>query len=232
MTTLVFGVDPGTRRCGWGVVSVDGPQISHVAHGVIITDETAPLADRLITIDDELGELLEEFAPNAAAVETLFFAKDPQAAAKLGHARGVVLLRLRKANLSIAEYAPTHIKRAIVGRGLADKEQVAQMMKVLMRLKNVPPSDAADALAIAVTHARTLGLRRAMGAATALQKAIAQAKARRLRSLVHEVVHRVLTVASRRYGPPVCAAHGRQCVFAFGGAFSLSRPTTEQHVGR
>jgi crossover junction endodeoxyribonuclease RuvC len=176
--TLVLGIDPGTRFCGWGLVEVQGARVTHVAHDVIHAGEGDPLVDRLLLIDDTLEQVVTLYKPAAAAVETLFFAKDPSAAAKLGHARGVILLRLRRANIPFAEYAPAHIKRAIVGRGLADKSQVAQMMTVLLRLSSTPPPDAADALAVAVTHARTLGLRRAMGTTSVIEQAIAAEQAR------------------------------------------------------
>lgn len=154
----VIGIDPGTRHLGWGVVDVVGPRVTHVAHGVIHTVEGSPLADRLVVIDDELRGIVQAHAPLEAAVESIFFSKDAQAAAKLGHARGVVLLHLCRAGLTVAEYAPAHVKRAIVGGGRADKHQVAMVIKALLRLATPPPSDAADALAIAITHGRTTRL--------------------------------------------------------------------------
>ncbi|MFO0618693.1 MAG: crossover junction endodeoxyribonuclease RuvC, partial [Polyangiaceae bacterium] len=93
----VIGIDPGTRHLGWGVLHREGTRIEHVAHGVIDTDESAPLAHRLVQIDDALSTILSTYAPAAAAVEALFYAKDAQAASKLGHARGIVLLRLARA---------------------------------------------------------------------------------------------------------------------------------------
>ena len=150
----VLGIDPGTRHLGWGVLSCQGTRIEHVAHGVIDTDVGASLAERLIEIDDALVQVIEEHHPGVSAVEGLFFAKDAQSAAKLGHARGVVLLRLSRAGLDIHEYAPAKVKRAVVGRGAADKHQVAMVMATVLRLGVLPRSDAADALAIAMTHLR------------------------------------------------------------------------------
>jgi crossover junction endodeoxyribonuclease RuvC len=148
----VLGVDPGTRHLGWGVLSRQGSRIEHVAHGVIDTDTRRSLADRLLEIDDALARVIEEHAPDVGAVEGLFFAKDAQSAAKLGHARGVVLVRLCRAGLAVHEYAPAKVKRAVVGKGAADKNQVAMVMTAVLRLASPPRADAADALAIALTH--------------------------------------------------------------------------------
>ena len=148
----VLGIDPGTRHLGWGVLDRVGTKIVHVAHGVIDADEKAPLADRLLVIDTALEEVAAAHMPDVVAVEGIFFAKDAQSAAKLGHARGVVLLRFARAGLSIHEYAPARVKRAVVGRGAADKKQVAMLVAAVLRLTPRPRSDAADALAIALTH--------------------------------------------------------------------------------
>jgi len=148
----VIGIDPGTRHLGWGVLSNVGTRIEHVAHGVIDTDTEAPLCDRLLEIDDALEEVLGQHRPEVGAVESLFFHKDPQAAAKLGHARGVVLLRLGRAGVPIREYAPALVKRSIGGKGNSDKKQVAMVVTSILRLGTPPRADAADALAIALTH--------------------------------------------------------------------------------
>ncbi|MCS6898150.1 MAG: crossover junction endodeoxyribonuclease RuvC [Myxococcales bacterium] len=151
---LVLGIDPGTRHLGWGLVQAEGTQVKHVAHGIIHPPTDLPLAERLVVIDDTLHQILTAHHPEGAGVESLFFGKDAQAAAKLGHARGVVLLGLQRAQIPFAEYAPTLIKRTVVGTGLADKRQVAMVITALLRLPRPPPLDAADALAIAITHAR------------------------------------------------------------------------------
>jgi crossover junction endodeoxyribonuclease RuvC len=148
----VLGIDPGTRHLGWGIVEQGSGRLTHVAHGVIDTVPDSPLADRLCVIDDALAEVIALHAPQVGAIEGLFFAKDAQSAAKLGHARGVALLRLRRAGLELFEYAPAKVKRAVVGRGAADKHQVAAIVTSLLCLTQVPRPDAADALAIAVTH--------------------------------------------------------------------------------
>jgi crossover junction endodeoxyribonuclease RuvC len=149
---IVIGIDPGTRHLGWGVLRRTGTKIEHVAHGVIDADENAPLAERLVVIDDALLGILAEHRPDVGAVEGLFFHKDAQSAAKLGHARGVILLRLGRQGVPIREYPPALVKRTVVGRGAADKKQVAMVVTAVLRLGTPPRADAADALAIALTH--------------------------------------------------------------------------------
>jgi crossover junction endodeoxyribonuclease RuvC len=149
---IVLGIDPGTRRFGWGVVEQRGMRLVHRGHGVIAADERLPIASRLVTIEAQLVEVVTEHAPAVASVEALFFAKDAQAAAKLGHARGVALLVCARAGLDVHEYAPAFVKRAVAGSGRAEKAQVAQMIRVVLGLAEPPPADAADALALAVTY--------------------------------------------------------------------------------
>jgi crossover junction endodeoxyribonuclease RuvC len=159
---LVLGLDPGTRRFGWGVVERRGTRLVHRAHGVVRADEDEPMALRLVTIERELVEVVQAHAPEAASVEALFYAKDAQAAAKLGHARGVALLVCGRVGLEVFEYPPARVKRAVAGGGRADKSQVAHMIRVLLGLASVPAPDAADALALAVTHLQHAPLRSAM----------------------------------------------------------------------
>lgn len=159
---LVIGIDPGTRHLGWGVLRRVGTKIEHVAHGVIDVDVEGSLADRLVEIDGALDAVLVEHRPEVGAVESLFFAKDAQSAAKLGHARGVVLLRLARQGLGIREYAPALVKRTVVGKGAADKRQVAMVMTAILRLPSPPRSDAADALAVALTHLHVAGFEAAV----------------------------------------------------------------------
>jgi crossover junction endodeoxyribonuclease RuvC len=159
---IALGIDPGTRHLGWGVVVRDGNRMRHVAHGVIDLNAKQPLADRLTCIERELDALIQTYRPEVGSVETLFFHKDAQAAAKLGHARGVVLLVLARASVQVVEYAPARVKRTIAGRGQADKRQVGLMIRALLALDDVPRPDAADALALAVTHLRMEPLARAL----------------------------------------------------------------------
>jgi crossover junction endodeoxyribonuclease RuvC len=158
VTSRTLGLDPGTRHFGWGVVERRGTRLVHLAHGVVDTDEKAPIAVRLVTIERELVEVVRAHAPEVASVEALFYAKDPQAAGKLGHARGVALLVCARGGLEVFEYPPARVKRTLAGSGRADKAQVAQMIRVVLGLSVAPPADAADALAVAVTHLQHAGI--------------------------------------------------------------------------
>jgi crossover junction endodeoxyribonuclease RuvC len=169
---IALGIDPGTRRLGWGVVSRTGNRLVHVAHGVIALDGSESIADRLVELEGQLTRVIREHRPNVSSVESLFFNKDAQAAAKLGHARGVVLLCLAREGIPIAEYAPAKIKRTIAGTGQADKRQVALMVRAALALDAAPPSDAADALAIAMTHLRLGGLLTALAESRATAPAV------------------------------------------------------------
>jgi crossover junction endodeoxyribonuclease RuvC len=151
---IALGIDPGSRHFGWGVIRSEGNRIAHVAHGVIDVDPALSLALRLAHIDTALTQVIALYRPEVGSVETLFFHRDPQAAAKLGQARGVALLGLARAGVEVAEYAPAHVKRAVAGKGNADKRQVAHMVRALLALEEPPRSDAADALALAITHCR------------------------------------------------------------------------------
>jgi crossover junction endodeoxyribonuclease RuvC len=163
---VIIGIDPGTLHFGWGVIRADGTRLLHVAHGVIHTSPGEAFAERLCAIDEALAGVLEEYHPEEAAVESLFFGKDAQAASKLGHARGVALVRLARSHLEVHEYAPARVKRAVAGRGLADKRQVALMVRTLLGLREAPAFDAADALAVAIAHAHVSRVDRALAAAS------------------------------------------------------------------
>lgn len=150
--TRVLGLDPGTLRFGWGIAEKLGTRLSHVAHGIVRMKDGLPLAERLVTLESELVSIIETWKPDEASMEALFFHKDPQAAAKLGHARGVAMLVCARAGLSVAEYPPARVKLTVAGSGRAEKSQVAQMMRVILHLVEAPKADGADALACAVTH--------------------------------------------------------------------------------
>jgi len=145
----IIGVDPGTLKLGWGVLQREGTKVRHVAHGVLKLE--GELADRLVMIDQQLTEVIATHEPSHAAVESMFFAKHAQSAVKLGHARGVVMVCLRRAGLELAEFPPARIKRAIAGHGRAGKRQVQQVVGALLALPELPPEDASDALAAAFT---------------------------------------------------------------------------------
>ncbi|HEX4303067.1 MAG TPA: crossover junction endodeoxyribonuclease RuvC [Rhizomicrobium sp.] len=161
-TIRILGLDPGLARMGWGVIAVTGSRLDHVAHGVIATRAADGLGLRLLALHRTLSEVIAEQRPVAIAVEMAFVAKDPSAALKLGHARAVALLAAAQAGLEIAEYAPNHIKKSVVGVGHAQKEQVQAMVKRLLPTCRVEQADAADALACAIAHAHLAGTRARM----------------------------------------------------------------------
>ena len=149
----ILGIDPGLRRTGWGVVASDGNRLAFVACGSVQTDDKAALALRLVAIHEGLRRVVAEFRPHEAAVEATFVNRDATATLKLGQARGIALLVPAQAGLSVAEYAPNLVKKTIVGAGHGQKAQVRMMIGVLLPKADPPSEDAADALAIAVTHA-------------------------------------------------------------------------------
>lgn len=163
----ILGLDPGLARMGWGVIAVEGSRLSHIAHGVIATRATSGLGLRLLALHRELEAVIAAHAPAAIAVEQAFVAKDPSAALKIGHARAVALLAAAQAGLEIAEYAPNHIKKSVVGVGHAQKEQVQAMVKRLLPTCRVEQADAADALAAAIAHAHLAGTRARLALALA-----------------------------------------------------------------
>ena len=163
----ILGLDPGLARMGWGVIAVSGSRLVHVAHGVIVTRTAEGLGVRLMTLHGALASVIAEQQPVVIAVEQAFVAKDPSAALKIGHARAVALLAAAQAGLEIAEYAPNHIKKSVVGVGHAQKEQVQAMVKRLLPACRVEQADAADALAAAIAHAHLAGTRARLMAALA-----------------------------------------------------------------
>jgi crossover junction endodeoxyribonuclease RuvC len=163
----IIGLDPGLRATGWGIIHAEGNRLSHVAHGTIRSNPDDELAYRLRSLHDALTDLLQEWQPQAAAVEETFVNKNPSSTLKLGQARGVVLLAPALAGLPVAEYAPTMIKKAVVGTGAADKDQVHAMVKRLLPGCNVTGADAADALAVAICHAHNAATSRRIMAAEA-----------------------------------------------------------------
>lgn len=148
----VLGIDPGTRKLGWGVVERRGAKLHAIAAGVVTLDPTTPLDRRLARAFDQVEAMIEDHAPDAIAVEDIFFAKYASAAIKLGHVRGVVLLAAARADKPLTEWPPALVKRTVAGRGAAGKIQVGRVVAAALGLATVPPVDAADALAIAITH--------------------------------------------------------------------------------
>jgi crossover junction endodeoxyribonuclease RuvC len=149
----ILGIDPGLRRTGWGVVEIEGNRLGFLGCGSVLTNDREALAVRLLAIHDGLMRVLDEFRPDEAAVETTFVNKDAAATLKLGQARGIAMVVPAKAGVPVAEYAPNLIKKSIVGAGHGDKVQVRMMIGVLLPKADPASHDAADALAIAVTHA-------------------------------------------------------------------------------
>jgi crossover junction endodeoxyribonuclease RuvC len=149
----ILGIDPGLRRTGWGVVTIDANRLAFLACGSLVTDDKAGLAQRLVAIHDGLKHILTEHAPDEAAVEATFVSKDAAATLKLGQARGIAMLVPAIAGLPVAEYAPNLVKKSIVGAGHAEKAQIRLMVGMLLPQADPKSHDAADALAIAVTHA-------------------------------------------------------------------------------
>ena len=151
----VIGIDPGLRRTGWGVVELRGSRLAHVAHGVIAAAGDG-LAERLVDLRKQLSAVVIRWAPQAAAVEHTFVNKDAVGTLKLAHARAIALLVPAEAGLTVAEYAPNAVKKAVVGVGHADKAQVAHMVAMLLPGSKVEGADAVDALACAICHAHRI----------------------------------------------------------------------------
>jgi crossover junction endodeoxyribonuclease RuvC len=166
-TIRIAGFDPGLSRTGWGVIEFSGTRLTHVGNGVVTTKSAQELGVRLAVLHAALRTILEVHRPDAVAVEQAFVAKDPVAALKLGHARAIALLAAAEGGIAIAEYAPNHIKKSVVGVGHASKEQIQAMVRRLLPTANCGAADAADALACAIAHAHLAGTRARIEAALA-----------------------------------------------------------------
>jgi len=155
--SLILGLDPGTATTGYGLVrEEDGGNLTALEYGIIRTPAGIPDADRLVLLHERIREIILLHSPTDSAVEKLFFQKNVRTAITVSQARGVILVSLAEAGLNIGEYSPNEIKQAVTGYGNADKKQVQEMVKVLLNLDKVPkPDDAADALAVAITHIHT-----------------------------------------------------------------------------
>jgi len=151
----VLGIDPGLRTLGWGVIRTEGGRIAHVANGQCHSDG-ADLAARLLSLYRQLSDIVARHAPDAAAVEQTFVNRDGAGTLKLGQARGVALLVPAMAGLAVGEYAPNTVKKTLVGSGHADKRQIGHMVRMHLPGAEIAGADAADALAVALTHAHHL----------------------------------------------------------------------------
>ena len=164
----IFGIDPGSAHTGYGCIETTAGRHRVVACGALSPPSRAPFPEKLRAIHDGLAALLRECAPDAAAVEDLFYARNARSALTLGHVRGVVMLAAAEAGVPVAEYAPAEVKRAVAGYGRADKRQVQQMVALLLGLTAPPEQlDVTDALAVAICHAHQVGQPSAVAAAPA-----------------------------------------------------------------
>ena len=152
----ILGIDPGIAIVGFGLIESDRGAMRMLQYGAVTTEAGLPLATRLVQIEDDMRALIQQLRPDEIAIEELFFSKNITTGIAVAHGRGVVLCTAERLGVPIFEYTPMQVKQAVVGYGLAEKRQVMDMTKRLLKLKAVPkPDDAADALAIAVCHARS-----------------------------------------------------------------------------
>jgi crossover junction endodeoxyribonuclease RuvC len=160
---IILGLDPGLGCTGWGVILAQGNRLSHIANGQVRTDPKAPLPARLVDLHEKLCAVIAEHRPDGAAAEEVFVNDNPRSTLKLGQARGVVLLAAAARGIEVGEYAPSLVKKSVVGTGGADKAQVHAMIQRLLPGAKIAGADAADALAVAITHAHHLASRRVLG---------------------------------------------------------------------
>jgi crossover junction endodeoxyribonuclease RuvC len=159
---IILGVDPGLGTTGWGLIQAEGNRLSHIANGQLTTKTSVELPQRLASLAEQLEQLIAEHRPDSAAVEEVFVNQNPQSTLKLGQARGVVIMTAARAGIEVGEYAARLVKKAVVGVGNAEKAQVhAMVARLLPGVKIVGP-DAADALAVAITHAHHLATARSI----------------------------------------------------------------------
>lgn len=150
----ILGIDPGIGRTGWGVIAVNGSRLTVNGFGCIETEAKTEMGERLVELSDKIEELISEYKPDAVGIEDLFFNTNSKTAFVVGQARGVIMLAVAKKKLPLAVYTPLQVKIAVTGYGRAEKRQVGQMVKTLLKLDSIPKlDDTTDALAIAITHA-------------------------------------------------------------------------------
>lgn len=150
---IILGIDPGSRLTGFGVIEYQGSKLRYITSGCIRIDTSEDLAYRLKQIFDCVSQIIHDFEPNEFAIEQVFMGKNADSALKLGQARGSAIVAAANHNLPVSEYAARAVKQAVTGKGSAQKEQVQHMVQILLNLPGKPQEDAADALAIAITHA-------------------------------------------------------------------------------
>jgi crossover junction endodeoxyribonuclease RuvC len=152
----ILGLDPGLGTTGWGLIQAEGNRLSHIGNGQLKTNSAAPLPERLADLGRQLEALISDLDAQSAAVEEVFVNKNPQSTLKLGQARGVILMIAARSGLEVGEYAARLVKKAVVGTGGAEKAQVHAMVQRLLPGATIAGPDAADALAVAITHAHHL----------------------------------------------------------------------------
>jgi crossover junction endodeoxyribonuclease RuvC len=157
--TTILGIDPGLQRTGWSVIICNKNQLSFVACGTIAPSPKLPMAERLKALHDELSRIIETYSPHEAAIEETFVNVSGSSSLKLGQARGALMLTVSLAKLPLAEYSATQVKKSVVGSGHASKDQIAMMVKTLLPQSTAKGADAADALAVAITHSHMRALR-------------------------------------------------------------------------
>lgn len=156
----ILGIDPGIGRTGWGIIDSHNSKVTVCSYGCIETEPNSPLANRLVILSRKIEEIIETNKPDVLAIEDLFFNTNAKTALIVGQARGVVIVTGALRNVVIESYTPLQVKVALTGYGRADKNQIGQMVKVILNLPSIPkPDDTADALAIALTHAFTLKMK-------------------------------------------------------------------------
>ncbi|HMJ08849.1 MAG TPA: crossover junction endodeoxyribonuclease RuvC [Pyrinomonadaceae bacterium] len=162
----VLGIDPGSETLGWGVVEGSGLKYAIVDFGTVRSNTKQAFSKRLLNVYNGVAEVIDKFQPDVVSIEEAFYAVNVSVAMKLGQVRGAVLLLAEQRGIEIAEYAPRLIKQTVVGYGNAEKHQVGEMVRILLRMKTVPtPHDAADALAIAICHFHHAGMKSRIAAA-------------------------------------------------------------------
>jgi crossover junction endodeoxyribonuclease RuvC len=151
---IILGIDPGFGRCGWAILKSDGQKVTSENYGCIETSPKLSIEQRIEQVFSEVSKIIKTYRPEALSIEELFFSSNAKTAFSVGQARGVILLAAAQNKLKIAIYTPLQVKMAITGYGRAEKAQIEQMVKILLKLKEIPkPDDVSDALAIAITHA-------------------------------------------------------------------------------
>lgn len=165
----IIGIDPGSRTTGYGLIDCDGPRVQVVRWGCITSRANRPLPDRLLRLYESLAAIFSEAQPQVTAVENVFHAHYARSALILGHARGVALLAAAQAGVEVVTYSPLEVKQAVIGYGRGEKTQVQAMVTTLLHLEKTPPTDAADALAVALCHAHSAAMRSKLEAAKAPQ---------------------------------------------------------------